>query len=204
MANLLDLRTRIKNALAIQGTEFDTDIDDSICSALTELEQEPMWFLQKKDTVTLSTGNDSVSLPSDFAAPFNARVLINNVYRDKQSGFQKQDFTVLEDLYRKQLTSGYPMNYAYWAGSIYVDVTANADYIIDLTYLQKDAVKPSDDTDTSVWFNEGLDAVRTLAMAMFKDDVEQYDSVGNDWAKAERALNKLRERNTYYSLKGGL
>ena len=204
MANLLDLRTRIKNALAIQGTEFDTDIDDSICSALTELEQEPMWFLQKKDTVTLSTGNDSVSLPSDFAAPFNARVLINNVYRDKQSGFQKQDFTVLEDLYRKQLTSGYPMNYAYWAGSIYVDVTANADYTIDLTYLQKDAVKPSDDTDTSVWFNEGLDAVRTLAMAMFKDDVEQYDSVGNDWAKAERALNKLRERNTYYSLKGGL
>ena len=204
MANLLDLRTRIKNALAIQGTEFDTDIDDSICSALTELEQEPMWFLQKKDTVTLLTGNDSVSLPSDFAAPFNARVLINNVYRDKQSGFQKQDFTVLEDLYRKQLTSGYPMNYTYWAGSIYVDVTANADYTIDLTYLQKDAVKPSDDTDTSVWFNEGLDAVRTLAMAMFKDDVEQYDSVGNDWAKAERALNKLRERNTYYSLKGGL
>jgi len=204
MANLLDLRTRIKNALAIQGTEFDTDIDDSICSALTELEQEPMWFLQKKDTVTLLTGNDSVSLPSDFAAPFNARVLINNVYRDKQSGFQKQDFTVLEDLYRKQLTSGYPMNYAYWAGSIYVDVTANADYTIDLTYLKKDATKPSDDTDTSVWFNEGLDAVRTLAMAMFKDDVEQYDSVGNDWAKAERALNKLRERNTYYSLKGGL
>lgn len=200
MATLLDLRTRIKSSLAIQGTEFDTDIDDSIRSALLELQQGRMWFLEKKGTVTLLTNESSVELPTDFGSGKSARVLINTVYRGETCGFDKRDFRTLEERFRRTLYSGYPQNYAYYGTKLYVDVLSNDDYTIDLTYYQKDISQPTDDTDTSIWFDDGYDAVRSLAMAMFKDEVEGYDTAPADWARAERYLSKLRERNTYFQL----
>ena len=200
MATLLDMRTRIKSALAIQGTEFDTDIDDSIRSSLLELQQGRMWFLEKKGTVTLLDGADSVALPDDFGSGKNARILINTVYRGETQGFIKHDFRTLEEVYRRTLYDGYPQNYAYYGTTLYVDVTANADYPIDLTYYQKDVTLPTDDTDTSIWFDDGYDAVRTLAMAMFKDEVEGYDTAPADWSRAENYASKLRGRNTYFQL----
>ena len=203
MATLLDMRTRIKNALAIQGTEFDTDIDDSIRSALLQYQQEPMWFLEATTTITLASGSDSVALPSDFAQPRWAYVQINGIYRGEKDGsFKRYTFEELEEFCRQQLVSGSPRAYAYYAGLLYVDVSANADYIIKLNYFKKDETLPQDDTDTSVWFNDGYDAIRTLAMAMFKDEVEEYQSAGNDWARADRYLRDLRKRNTQYQLGG--
>ncbi len=201
MSSLLDLRTRIKNALALQGTVYDVDIDDSIRSAILEVSQYPMWFLETKGSVTLTTGSDSVALPANFASEENTRVLINGYYQN----IKKHSFTELENAYRSKLFGGYPQNYAFWGDNIYVDVEANADYTIDLTYHKKDAELPQDDTDSSVWFNEGADVVRLLAMSYFVTDVQQDELTANPdqlFARYERALAKLRARNAYYTLRG--
>lgn len=202
MSNLVTMRNRIKNALAIQDTVYDDDIDDSIRSAISQYENKPLWFLEKVGTVTLSSGSDTVSLPTDFAAPIDARILVNSVYRGKTSGFVRQEFKYLQDNYRAQVGSGVPQYYAYFAGLIYTDSEADADYTIELTYTKKDTTLPQGDTDTSVWFDEGYDAIRTLAMAIFKDEVEEYATSEKDWLRAQRYLDLLQERNTYRQLGG--
>lgn len=202
MANLSDLRTRIKNSLAIQGTLYDDLIDDSIRSAIRSYEQKPYWFLQQIDTITLADGSDYVALPTDFASPKEARLLLNNVYRSRIDGFDLVDFDTLQLEYKTVTRTGYPMAYSYYMQRLYVDCTANDDYTIQLTYFKKDETLPQDDADESVWFDDGYDAVRTLAMAIFKDECQEYESTAQDWARAEKYLSDLAERNTFYTLGG--
>jgi hypothetical protein len=203
MSNLLDMRTRIKNGLAIQGAEYDDDIDDSIRSALSLYEQRPYWFLEKLGTVTLLDTTDSVALPDDLGSLGNARLLVNGVYQSRSNGgFNYRDWEDLQDNYRNYLVSGQPQNYGFYAGNIYFDKTANADYTIELSYYCKDVTKPQGDTDSSVWFNEGMDLIRVTALAMFKDESQEYGTAANDWRRAELYESRLQERNTLYKIGG--
>lgn len=202
MSTLLDLRSRIKRNLAIDGTLYDQDIDDSIRSALSMYEQRPMWFLETLANVTLTTGNDSTALPDNFGSPKDARILVNNTYRSRADGeFVFHNFDELQSMYRTQLQSNIPRNYSFFAQRIYTDALANDDYEIELTYYKKDATQPTDDTDTSVWFGEGIDLIRATAMAIFKDEAQEYDSA-RDWQRAALYEKKLNGRNTLFKVGG--
>jgi len=202
MSNLVTMRSRIKNALAIQDTIYDDAIDDSIRSALSQYRNQPFWFLQKIGTVTLLTDSDNVALPSDFASPMQARILVNDIYRGETAGFIKQEFKYLQEKYKAQTTSGVPQYYAYYGKNIYTDASANADYTIQLVYYQKDATLPQGDSDTSVWFDDGYDAIRTLAMAIFKDEALEYQSADRDWLRAKTYLDLLTQQNTQFAIGG--
>lgn len=204
MANLLDIRTRMKADLAIQGTVYDTQIDDAIRSAIRMHEQQPMWFLEAETTKTLSIGTDEITLPTDFASPIFFRLLSNNVYYSDGCGFDMVDtYSELLQKYQKTVITARPSVHCIYGNKLKMDTLADADYTISILYYQKDSTLPSDDADTSVWLEEGQDVIRTFAMAIFKDESKQFEGAANDWVRAEKYLSDLRARNTYYQMGRG-
>lgn len=201
MATLSTARDRIKNDLRISGSDYDNQIDDAIRSAINLYQGRPLWFLEKKDTLTLQSGDERVSLPSDFAAEAKRgiKLLVNSVYQWDQNGFNRHPWYELDSEYRAQVISGQPRHYAIFNGYIYVDTEADADYTVSITYYKKDASLPTGDNDTSVWMGEGegYDAIRSRALAIFKDESLEYEAVEKDWQRAKGYLDALYTTNNY-------
>lgn len=199
MATLSDIRTRIKRSLEISSTDYDDQIDDAIRTAIKQYQGHPLWFLEAKNTITLTTGNSSVALPSNFASAKRFRLLVNGAYYSDRDGFDYYDFQDLEESFRGTTPSGQPRRCAIFDGNLYVDTEADQDYTIDCTYFKKDATEPTNDSDTSVWLDDGREAIRTLAMAIFKDEDMEYDATQQDWARADRYYQDLVRTNNYRS-----
>ena len=197
MATLSEVRLRIASSLRRNDTAIDYPmIDDCIRSAILMYQGKPMWFTQTIATLTLATGNSSVALPSDFAGHPSFRILINGRYFSDGLGFDFiEDYNDFAAQYRSQLISTYPRACSVFANTLYVDCTAANDYSIEITYNKKDAILPTADSDTSVWLVEGVDAIRTQAMAMYKDEDLEYEASDRDWSRASYYLNELVKRN---------
>lgn len=201
MATLSTIRNRIKSDLELTGTIRDSQIDDAIRSAIRWYNGSPLWFLQKKDAVTLATGNDSVALPSDFGSlkPRSARLPYSGIYYSQGYGFNQETWAELNGRYRSNLTSARPTKYAVMGTSIYVDCLSDSDYAIEITYYKKDATEPTGDNGTSFWFEEGQDVIRSRAMAFFKDEAQDYEAKADDWARADAYYSKLLEQSNLYT-----
>lgn len=198
MATVLEIATRIKSDLDITGTERDSQIYDAIRSAELFYEGSPLWFLEAADTVTLLTSTNSVALPSNFASERRkgVRLLVNGVYHYDQNGFDRETWDDLETQYRANLQSNRPRHWAIYAGRLYVDTIADADYTISLSYYKKNATTLGTG-DTGVFSVEGYDVIRSRAMAIFKDESLEYESAPADWARADRYYAQLLKTNTY-------
>lgn len=200
MASLSDVRSRIKRDLVIQTTEYDTQIDDAIRSAIRFYQGRPFWFLQKTATVTLLTGNRTVALPTDYAAYKRLRLKVNGLWQWHGNGIAVVPYNELLEEYTDDTTSARPSVLAIAEGYIHADVLADADYTISLTYYKKDTTLPSGDSDTSVWLDDGQDAIRTRAMAMFKDETSFKNGASvQDWQRADRYLSELTSTNNFRS-----
>lgn len=206
MATLSDIRNRIKRDLTITSTVYDTQIDDCTRSAIRTYSGRPMWFLQKTDTVTLPASASSVALPSDFASLRFCRLYNSTSVGSYAAGGTGFDFVSDFGRFRKDYCSvlgsaNAPTKYSIDGGYIYVNATYTTDQTIEVNYYKKDITLPASDGDTSVWLGDdgGVDAIRTLAMAMVKDECQAYEgnAVGADWARAESYYKALQKRNIY-------
>ena len=209
-ATLQEVRNRIKSNVEIDSsdTQHDDDIDDSVRSAIVWFEGQPFAAFEAKTTLTLSSGTDNVSLPSDFAAERRkgVRLLVGSDYYYDNNGFSGHDWDILETRYRGNLQSGQPRNFAIYAGKIYVDMMADQDYTISLSYYKKDATLPTSNSDTSIMFVKGelYDAVRTRALCIFKDEYYDYEMPVTqvDEQRALRYEKNAKKRNVYRRMSG--
>lgn len=200
MATLSEIRADIKSRLELPGTEYDSDIDNAIRSAIQEHRGERYWFLRKKTSLTLLTGTNSVSLPSDFGSFRKARLLVNNVYRSPGRGFDKVSFDQLEDRYSLQVRTAVPQHFALFDGNIYVDTTSDADYTLELTYWTFDATEPTADDDTSVWLGDESKALITAEAIINFKYAHRTQVVGNeDLVLRDKLLLGLRSANSLYN-----
>lgn len=197
MATLSDVRERI--ALSVRRNDTTVDypmIDECIRSAIRMYQGKPMWFTRVVDTVTLTTGSSSVAMPSDYAGYPSFRILINGYYYSDGRGFDyHQNFDDFNSEFRSKLISTRPSACSVLDSTLYVDCLADNDYSIEVTYNKKDLTLPQSDGDTSVWFDDGVDAIRTQALAMYKDEDLEYEVSDKDWARAAYYLNELVKRN---------
>lgn len=190
-----NLRDHIKSDLIINGTDYDTQILNAIWSALRQLRNKRYWFLEDSDTVTLLAGNSSIALPSNYAAPKNFRYVSNGVWQRDGAGF---DFYMnKEDLEREYwltdpLQTQPPRACAEFGGTLYVSDLADASYTIYLDFYQKDATLLAA-SETSVWFDDGYDAVRTLAQYIFKRDAQGFTATDEDGSMHASALARLND-----------
>ena len=198
MANLSEIRTRIDRDFELGGSR-NSDIDDSIRSAIRLYQGRPMWFLHALTTITLSEGNSAASLPTNYGARDTFRLLVNGTYYGQGDGFDYMDFATLNSYHRKKLTSAQPRICGVLNDTVYFDANADSDYTVELVYYKKDATLPQADSDTSVWLDDGQDVIRACAMAILADEVLEYpsDKVALMYQRAERYYNELVKQQNY-------
>lgn len=197
MQTLSQIRQRIASNLRRNDTTvYPNVIDDCIRSAITMYQGKPFWFLRKIENITLLQGESSVALPSDYASHPTFRIQVNNYWRANADGFDYYtDYQEFQQKFTDKITDGTPRNCSVVNGTLYTDKLASDDYPIEVVYFKKDVTLPVADTDISVWFDEGADAIRTQAMAMYKDEALEYEASDRDWARAAYYLNELYKQN---------
>lgn len=170
MATLADVRGEIKANLTVVGTEQDSSIDGYIRTSLRQQREKRYSFLRRKGILTISAGASSSALPSDFAvADF-----VNLIYDGRRYGLNNcftlvsymdflTEFNSLVTLPIK-MPSVCAIN---TDNEIEIDATADRELSLELVYFAKDAVLPSNDGDSSIWFDEGFDVIRASAQLLY-------------------------------------
>ncbi len=191
------MKTRIQAETNRPSTANLTYIGDAIVTAIKFYEAKPIWFTEKKDTVTLSSASNNVSLPSDFKRIINLRLAYSaSAYRGKGTGFDPKTMKELEEDWTDPTLSQTPVEWALFGSKIYVNCLADQSYTLPITYNYGDSTYPSADGDTSVWFEEGADIIRYKAMATFyRDKLHGYDLADKADAKAEELYRNIVDRS---------
>lgn len=200
MSTLLsDVRTQIKSDLIITGSDYDSQIDNAIRSALRQLRTRKFWFLEKSANLALSSGFSSLTLPTDFGAAGMFDIIVGGTRFTHGTGF---DFLSYEDLRKTYwttdpLTTSQPIACAVSNGSLYFDCIADAAYTVPTIYYQKDATLPQAG-DTSIWFDDGYDVVESLASMIFKRASQQYTLSEEDGSIAALYMQALQRQHERY------
>lgn len=191
-----ELKTRIikeagDNTTSGQAAYFEL-IGNAIVSAIKFYESSKLWFLEERDTLTLTSGLDYTALPDDFRAAIELRVKVNGSWRGYNQGFSAISYQELIDQNINTTNTGCPSKYAFFADSIYFDRVADQNYDIDISYIKGDVTYPESDSDISVWFDEGEDLIRYKALEMFYRDSRD--------AEEKAAYYKQAASDTYINL----
>lgn len=197
-----DIVDQIKSDLVINGTDYDTQILNAIRSALRQYRGKRFWFLEASDTLTATIGSGTVALPSDFSAPRSFELLYQGSRLSDGEGF---DYLTFDRLKREHWTTNplqttNPRACAVFANTLYLSCLADAAYSIPITYYKQDAALPAA-SGTSVWFDDGYDAIRTMAQFIFKRDAQGFMATEEDGDMARGALDRLGE--THIAHMGG-
>jgi hypothetical protein len=205
MVTLADVRNSIKSTLVVNGTDYDTQIDDAIRSAIRQQRGKKYWFLKKRGTFSLTSTNSSVAFTStltDFSAPDTFSISDGSTWYQDGKGF---DFLTYENLERDwlgpvTLPSGRPQACAVVDGTLYTSHIANITYTIRASYFQQDATLPATGTDVSIWFDEGYDLIKALAMYIFKRDDQQFAATEEDGDRVRDCINSLTQTAMNYEM----
>ena len=172
MSTLATMRDAIKNALVINVTTYDGNIDASIRSALRLLQRKRYWFLQASDTLTLSAGTSSVSMPADFAMPDKFYLIDGDYRKGHGRGFDLLEYDRFSKEYRTQATvpTGTPRACSLRGTTLNTSHAPSSNTSIIVDYYKKDANLPTLDADTSVWFDDGFELVRATAQFIYEKE----------------------------------
>lgn len=201
MAVLSDIRSDIKSDLFITNTTYDTQIDRAIRSAIRIYRKKRFWFLKTiSSDITLPSSSYSVALPDDFSAPAEFELLVSGTWKRDGDSFDYFEFDRLKREYWKQspLESGTPQACAIQNGILYASCTADQDYTIRATYYRQDASLPTAD-QTSIWFDDGYDAIRSRAAQIFKRESKNYKATDEDGSIADGYLAVLEQQTQAYT-----
>lgn len=176
---------------------FQTAVEDSIITAIKELEREQLWLFEKDTTLTLTANSDSVALPDDFVALSTARLLVGTTYYTEVYGFVPVTNHEIYNYARTQGQTGIPFCYSLFGNNLVVYPGAADTYSIDLRYFHKDATYPSAYGDTSIWLGDlTADLTRYKSLAIFyRDELQAEEKAQYYEVKAQAAVNNLLIRN---------
>lgn len=203
MTTVADVRDHIKADLIINGSDYDAQIVNAIYSALRQYRGKRFWFLKTTDVlVTLAAGDNSVALPPDFSAPCEFELFAQGVRRSDGKGF---DYLTFERLKREYwltdpLQTDIPKACAVVGSTLYVNCLSSGTYSINCTYYRQDQSLPAV-TGTSLWFDDGYDAIRSLAQYIFKRDSQGMTLTEADSDMVRDTLIRLEE--THQSREAG-
>ncbi len=190
------MKTRIQTETNRPSAVNLTYIGDAIVTAIKFYEAKHIWFTEKKDTLSLTSGASTVDLPSDFKSITNLRLLNGVTFNGKGTGFDPKSIQYLEENWITSTLTTQPTEWALFNGKIYVNSISDATYTLYITYNYGDSTYPSASGDTSVWFGEGADVVRYEATAIFYEEyLHDYDLAAKARAAAGRYFQALIERN---------
>lgn len=197
MSTLATVRNEVKANLAIEGSTQDTAIDGYIRANLRQHRQKRYSFLRRKSLLAVSSGNDTVTLPTNYSVPDIANLLYDGTRYTHKSGFQIKDIDdLLGDMTNATKDTGRPTACAInLDGQIEFDKTLDRACTVELFYFCQDSTLPTNDDDGSVMFDEGFDIIRAgtqLLYATFNEGDTQTPA-----AELEGFLSRLDEKEMF-------
>lgn len=197
MTTLADMVTDISLRLVLNGSGKDTEITNCIYQAIRMNQRKRYWFLRKIDSVTLTVGAGTVSVPTDFSVIESVDLIYLTQRYTNKTGFRLLDFDEFKRLYMISTTmpSGTPTACALLNRTLYVNYLPTVEMTLDFTYFQKDAALPSS-AQTSVWFDDGYDLIRSTAQYLMESSVLQNPDASPSEMNGMQAV--LDEQHTFY------
>lgn len=201
MSTLLTMGNRLKADLRINGTEMDAQIYDAIRSAIRQKRGLKFWFLRALGNVNVAQNSNIATLPSDFSVMGDDNVAKKSTaVQFLQSGQYRNIYQMpLAELQSKFLQNatvnqGVPTYCAIEGNQIYFDRASQDATSLRIIYYKQDAMLPTGNGDTSVWFDDGWDVVRSLAMVIFKRDADGYGEAEESGSMADYHYKQLCQR----------
>lgn len=187
------MKDRISSETNRDSTEEVAAIGDAIVTAIRFHDRKRFWFTETNTTLTVSAAANTVSLPTDFRALINLRVLVNSQYIGKDGGFLPVSYEQLKNDETDPTRTGSPEEYSLFGSQIRVTPLADQAYTLDIDYTRGDTTYPSADGDTSIWLgDEGQDLIRNKAKAIFCRDTFGADDLAAFFeSQAASYLNNL-------------
>lgn len=198
MAVVSDVLDQIKSDLVIVGSDYDTQIVNAIHSALRALRKRKYWFLETIADLTLPIGESSLTLPTNFSTAWSFDLINTGEVLVDRNGFDFIDLNEMRNNYYRvsPLPTVQPNACAISKNTLYFSSIADKEYTIPAIYYEQDATLPTT-SETSVWFDDGYDVVRSLAYMIFKRDSQHYtasEEDGNMYQRFLTTLNRQHER----------
>lgn len=200
MATLSDIVDDIKNDLVITGSDYDSRIKGAVRSSLRQLRKKRYWFLKTSDTITLISGDSSVSLPSNFGVDFSFSFVSGGKRYKDGDGLDFLTYDRLQSEYHtiSPLNTGTPRACAVWGTTLYFSDIADTNYTIDCLFYAQDATLPTVDSDTSIWFDDGYDLVKAMAQFIFKSSTPEFEATASDESLVKLYSGELDRQNENY------
>lgn len=199
------LKARIQAEVNRPSTAYLSPIGDAILTAIRFYEAKPIYFTETKDTLTLESGDNFVTLPNGFKRMISLRILVNGTYRGVDNGFVGVSYSQLEEVSTDPTLSQTPDTWALLGNRIYFNCLADQDYTLSIVFNIGDETPVSADSDISIWFEEGQDIIRLEAMGIFYADKLHSPELGQTCkAEAMRYYDNLVQRNVERSSSNGL
>lgn len=190
------LTARIQQEVNRPSSRYIAPIHNAIVTAIQFYEKTPLYFNETTATLTLASGASSVLLPVDYGSMIDLKIYATNRYLGTNSGFKGAEYVYVSDLLSCNTTPCQPHFHANFAKSIYFDSIADAAYPLKLAYYNIDTIYPVLDSDTSIWFGDGVDIIRYHAMATFYNDTLHSSEIGDPYFdKAALYYDNLTDDN---------
>tara|TARA_R100001369_G_scaffold60911_1_gene87710 strand:- start:751 stop:1398 length:648 start_codon:yes stop_codon:yes gene_type:complete len=184
----------ITNYLTLKSTLADylhrSDLSDSILSNFVQLGEarinRQLRLLQQEEiaTLTLSAGNSTVALPTNW------QETIDVVYADNKRSIQPQNIRNLNSQSSSAEARGRPLLYAITNGTLSFEITADIEYSILLNYFERWNIA----ADTTNWLIENApDAYLYASLIEAKAYIKKVEDL-SVWAQGlQTALNDLNQ-----------
>lgn len=191
------LKTQILNETQRDSSEFGSYVQSAILSSIKFMEAEHPYVFQKGGTLTISSGSNTASLPSDLNQLIYASYTVGPSIYNASVGFNAVNFSDLLSFFSSTSETGNPLKYSMFGGLFYVYPYTQSDITFTLYYYYTDSSYPQTDSDTSVWFDDHtVDCVRAKATEEFYRYTLQTPEKADQYLTSFATyLNNLRARN---------
>lgn len=201
MTTVADIRDRIKSDLTLTDTEeYDTLLVNAVQSALRQLRKRRYWFLEAFATLTSTADSLEIDIKAqlpDYSALKSVDMIYQSARYYDRMGFDLVTFDTLRADYWTQSTilTQKPRACAEFNNTLYFSDKCPTALSFPIVYYKQDATLPAA-SQTSIWFDDGQDMVRALAMYIFKRDTQGYtvnEADGDMVQLAKDSLDRAHE-----------
>lgn len=199
MATLGDVADDISRRLVLDGSGKTAELYDCIRQAIRMNQRKRYWFLRTTGNVTIAAGAGSISVPADFSMIESVDLLADGYrYTHKSGQFRLMDWNDFKDTYLTSTTlpTGTPSACSLVNTTLYINYAPSTDLTAAFTYFKKDISLPTAAGQTSVWFDDGYDLIRSTAQFIMETSVMQNPDATNTEMLA--MMKVLDDQHTFY------
>lgn len=164
------IRTRVQRHV---GTAIDSTVNDAIMRGFKRCQRKNHRFMEASDTINISEGDTTFSLPSDFKQEKNPEIA-----NSSGDGYTRVNKIIKDGIEERSTSSeGRPLMYRIWEGTGQLLTEADQDYSFPMEYYRNFTDITDDDDLTGndlLFLTEFAEAIEFFAISAGKTKQNKY------------------------------